>query len=1191
MERNSLFNRKITLVLTVLSILSFFHLAAIQNNVWAKTCWVSGQDSCRSNCQQQFNYACDDGSNYSEVKNCCGSSGGGSTQTAPGVPTGVDYNCTYTGNQVTIQWSAVSGASKYALRVQRDGQALPACNGQQAANYGGVCNDNVTGTSFTMNVDPDASYGYWLHAVNSAGWSGAVSGPTKIRCAPNCSNVSGPNGLLTNQTGSYSANVESLDGDLTGQLFVNNFSAMGSYNRLPGYSGTTTYDWKPTSAGSYQMNCRAWNDSRVECRAAGVPRVNGSGVVNPPEQRQCVGPNTTKTVQVFNPASVTILSNSASGDITFRSSWGDSRPSRSVNLAKCTDSTCRTLESSFNCPSGVSISGSSKSSSGGWCRYEMSDSSKTKDWTINSYTSGLTPGNYVFAINQVAGGVGCSGNPICTMNGGSVNCGSSWISCGGSDYVTFAALPKPMPRIDVVDTSVAGNLLTNNQRTDGQCDYGQWCKWSRNGTSTTEVLSNGDLRLTSKTSNQEYGSCWIQWVQNAKADGSYYRLRANLSSNFPSTSSFFQFEMQGTDNYLNPPIYTGGKTSVDWVGPINKSNLPISLKFCTWGTGTVNAQAVLQSVSFVKDPVAGCKPTQISPINNAVVAGIPTLKWNSCSGVSYYKVQVNGGGIAWTSLPLTSTSYTMNGFTFRPGSTYTWSVQACGDGSCKNAGTWTSNQTFRSPAADLTVAGAIAVSPASALVGQSVNVKFTVKNQGNASGSGVYSYTNQSGGTSSIASDNTCTGSTVLAPGATCISSYNFTFPTSGAKKMEIFVDPQNKVAESNENNNKFTQTINVAPYYTRVSLNEVDAVPSTHNAPTIAAYKLNTNTKVVDCVPDASISGRKAFKCNGVVQGTDYTYKAIATAKTAGLPTITSQINGKASSATIFDLWVTYANKAVISPSKPTSAQSSTLTISGKKLRSPVARLTVVGGSTALGALNQTFELPVNSTTFSKTFNIPPLPAGTYKVKISVAEGYKATIPASVLTYDSFTFTVTQEITPTVKPPTPAPTTSYTCKTDADCAYCGANCITKGTQLTCSRIAVVGSACICVTGRCTSVAHTPTPKPPTPTNTVAASTPTPTVQPATATAVPPTNTSAPLPTVDECPNFVLGNATCDADGVINNEDYICWKNQYLTKLQGGTPGAIGNCKRVANFDSSTDGVGLLDFAIWRVNALRQSSQ
>ncbi len=226
-----------------------------------------------------------------------------------------------------------------------------------------------------------------------------------------------------------------------------------------------------------------------------------------------------------------------------------------------------------------------------------------------------------------------------------------------------------------------------------------------------------------------------------------------------------------------------------------------------------------------------------------------------------------------------------------------------------------------------------------------------------------------------------------------------------------------------------------VPEYFTRVSLNEVDELPSTYNAPKIAAYRVNTNTKVVDCVPDPEISSRKAYKCSGLTEGTDYTYKVIATGKNTNTPTITSQINGKASSSTIFDLWVTYQNKAVISPAAPTEGQAIVLTVSGKKLRSPVALLTVTGASEGLGSLSQEYELASGTDTFNQIINIPPLAAGTYKVKISVAEGYKATIPASVLTYDAFSFTVTGDTNdPTVTPTGPAGQCPKKSLGDANC-------------------------------------------------------------------------------------------------------------------------------------------------------------
>ncbi len=100
------------------------------------------------------------------------------------------------------------------------------------------------------------------------------------------------------------------------------------------------------------------------------------------------------------------------------------------------------------------------------------------------------------------------------------------------------------------------------------------------------------------------------------------------------------------------------------------------------------------------------------------------------------------------------------------------------------------------------------------------------------------------------------------------------------------------------------------------------------------------------------------------------------------------------------------------------------------------------------------------------------------------------------------------------------------------------------------------------------------------PTATVAPITPTATVAPITptATVVTPTATLTP----DTCPNFAKGNATCDPGGIIDNNDYNCWKANFLTAKSGATPTPAPGCSRVANFNSDAK-VNLLDFAIWRI--------
>lgn len=66
-----------------------------------------------------------------------------------------------------------------------------------------------------------------------------------------------------------------------------------------------------------------------------------------------------------------------------------------------------------------------------------------------------------------------------------------------------------------------------------------------------------------------------------------------------------------------------------------------------------------------------------------------------------------------------------------------------------------------------------------------------------------------------------------------------------------------------------------------------------------------------------------------------------------------------------------------------------------------------------------------------------------------------------------------------------------------------------------------------------------------------------------------PIPTTEPQPTVDVCPNFSKGNATCDSEGTINIEDYVCWKSNFLQKLRGETPATTVKCKKVADFNES----------------------
>lgn len=104
-------------------------------------------------------------------------------------------------------------------------------------------------------------------------------------------------------------------------------------------------------------------------------------------------------------------------------------------------------------------------------------------------------------------------------------------------------------------------------------------------------------------------------------------------------------------------------------------------------------------------------------------------------------------------------------------------------------------------------------SPPPVYVKQQVPITFSIYNGGNAPALSVkYAYTNQDDGYSTVHPANTCTNFTVLDPGQSCISAYYFSFPTAGKKTLSVKLDPNNKLVESNENNNDYSLEINVLP-------------------------------------------------------------------------------------------------------------------------------------------------------------------------------------------------------------------------------------------------------------------------------------------------------------------------------------------------------------------------------------------
>ncbi|MBI3305244.1 hypothetical protein HYZ80_02910 [Candidatus Parcubacteria bacterium] len=121
---------------------------------------------------------------------------------------------------------------------------------------------------------------------------------------------------------------------------------------------------------------------------------------------------------------------------------------------------------------------------------------------------------------------------------------------------------------------------------------------------------------------------------------------------------------------------------------------------------------------------------------------------------------------------------------------------------------------------DLAVPAGFVISPSIRKFNEDVFVTFTLANQGTASASpAVYAYTSQADGISRPHPSNTCTGSTVLPPGGSCVSAYVFTFPTTGTKQLVVKLNPSGQVAESNSANNEISTNFAVVAAPTNVAL------------------------------------------------------------------------------------------------------------------------------------------------------------------------------------------------------------------------------------------------------------------------------------------------------------------------------------------------------------------------------------
>ena len=97
----------------------------------------------------------------------------------PATPTGLAPSGNITAGTRNITWNAVSGITKYALRV--DDLTNGWTGTCSSVNPGDVCNNNVTGTSYSYNFIAGHSYHIWVHAIAACGvYSAAAETYTNI---------------------------------------------------------------------------------------------------------------------------------------------------------------------------------------------------------------------------------------------------------------------------------------------------------------------------------------------------------------------------------------------------------------------------------------------------------------------------------------------------------------------------------------------------------------------------------------------------------------------------------------------------------------------------------------------------------------------------------------------------------------------------------------------------------------------------------------------------------------------------------------------------------------------------------------------------------------------------------------------------------------------------------------------------
>ncbi len=157
--------------------------------------------------------------------------------------------------------------------------------------------------------------------------------------------------------------------------------------------------------------------------------------------------------------------------------------------------------------------------------------------------------------------------------------------------------------VSVKDTTVTNNLLTNTVQWDNACGHGQWCRWYRDGNSTTNTsnILSGKFKIGTPGTSGNFGMCWIQWVSGATANGATYRMKGTADTSFGTNKTSFQIQTHSNEAYKIFYV-NGANASIDQTFTVTDNVDPnfVAAKFCTWGTNSAAAEATLKTISLEK---------------------------------------------------------------------------------------------------------------------------------------------------------------------------------------------------------------------------------------------------------------------------------------------------------------------------------------------------------------------------------------------------------------------------------------------------------------------------------------------------------------------------------------------------------------------------------------------------------------